>query len=214
MRITAEFVTSVARLDQLPPESLPEIALTGRSNVGKSSMINALVGKPGLARTSNTPGRTQTLNYYRITPDEKTGKPFFLVDMPGYGFAAVSKWSRAQWQDIVEQYLDARPMLCGIVQIIDLRHLPQPLDHTMAQWLRGSDRRYVIVGTKADKVAKTKVPGLLTQVTQSLNVDSQDTMAFSAQTGFGRDQLWRWVINATNAIHPEHPKIFPDQGNQ
>ncbi|MHB9036459.1 MAG: ribosome biogenesis GTP-binding protein YihA/YsxC [Armatimonadota bacterium] len=200
MRITAEFVTSVARLEQLPRERLPEIALTGRSNVGKSSMINALVGKPGLARTSNTPGRTQTLNYYLITPDDKTGKPFFLVDMPGYGFAEVNTKCRAQWKNLVEQYLNTRPMLRGVMQIIDLRHPPQPLDHTMAQWLHSNSHRFVVVGTKADKVAKTKVPGLLTQVTECLNADIQDTMAFSAETGFGRDQLWRWVISATNAI--------------
>jgi GTP-binding protein len=199
MRITAEFVTSVACLDQLPREILPEIALTGRSNVGKSSMINSLLGKPGLARTSSTPGRTQTLNYYRITPDEKTGKPFYFVDMPGYGFAAINKGSRAQWKNLVEQFLHTRPMLCGVMQVIDLRHAPQPLDHTMAQWLHTNSHRFVIVGTKADKVAKTKVPGLLTQITESLNVDIQDTMAFSAETGFGRDQLWRWVISATNA---------------
>lgn len=198
MRITAEFVTSVARLDQLPPESLPEIALTGRSNVGKSSMINALVGKPGLARTSNTPGHTRMLNYFRITPDEKTGKAFFLVDMPGYGFAEINKGSRVQWKDLVEQYLGSRPTLRGVMQVIDLRHPPQPLDHTMSQWLHNTRQSYVIVGTKADKVAKTKVPGLLTLVTKSLNVDINDAVAFSAETGFGRDRLWRWVLSATS----------------
>ncbi|MCE5197703.1 MAG: ribosome biogenesis GTP-binding protein YihA/YsxC [Armatimonadota bacterium] len=202
MRITAEFVTSVARLDQLPRENLPEIALTGRSNVGKSSMINTLVGKAGLARTSNTPGRTQTLNYYLITPEGKNGKPFFLVDMPGYGFAAASKGSRAQWQNLVEQYLNTRPMLRGVMQVIDLRHLPQPLDHAMSEWLRDNGHNYLIVGTKADKMPKGKVPGLLTQVAKSLSVDIQDTMAFSAETGLGRDQLWHWVMNATTATRP------------
>lgn len=202
MPITAEFVTSVARLDQLPREGLPEIALTGRSNVGKSSMINALVGKPGLARASNTPGRTQTLNYFRITPEGKTTKPFFLVDMPGYGFAAVNKASRAQWGDLVERYLSSQPTLCGVVQIIDLRHPPQPLDHTMAEWLLGTRQRYVVVATKADKVARAKVPVLLTQAAASLRVEVQNAMAFSAQTGLGRDQLWRWMIGATSAIDP------------
>ena len=200
MQITAEFIISVGRIDQLPKENLPEIALTGRSNVGKSSMINSLLCKKGLARTSNTPGRTQTLNYYRVTPDEKTGgRPFFLVDMPGYGFAAINKNSRAQWKDLVEEYLNTRQTLCSVVQIIDLRHPPQPLDHTMSQWLQSNDHPHVILGTKADKVAKTKIPALLKQATQTLNVDIQNAMAFSAETGFGRDQLWRWVLNTTNA---------------
>jgi GTP-binding protein len=197
MRMTAEFVISAARLDQLPRERLPEIAMAGRSNVGKSSLINTLVGKAGLARTSNTPGRTQTLNYYRITPE--TGKPFFLVDMPGYGFAAASAASRAQWGDLIEGYLNTRPTLCGIIQLIDLRHPPQPLDHTMAEWLHGHSHRYLVVGTKADKVARTKIPELMLKIAECLQVDSQDMAAFSAQTKLGRDQLWRWVQDTVSA---------------
>lgn len=199
MRISAEFVSSAALIDQLPRERLPEIALAGRSNVGKSSLINTLVGKAGLARTSNTPGRTQTLNYYRITPEEGKGKPFFLVDMPGYGFAAANKASRANWGTLIEQYLNTRPTLSGVIQLIDLRHPPQPLDKVMAEWLRDHDERYLIVGTKADKVTKMKIPELLLQVAESLHVDSKDTMAFSAQTGLGKDHLWRWVLDTVGA---------------
>lgn len=195
MRVTAEFVLSVARIDQLPDERLPEIALAGRSNVGKSSMINTLVGKPGLARTSNTPGRTQTLNYYRITPADSKGKPFFIVDMPGYGFAAINQGKRAEWGDLMEQYASTRPQLCGIMQLIDLRHPPQPLDHDMSQWLQEHEHNYLVVGTKADKVSKSKVPELMLQAAEKLNIDSRDTLAFSAQTGLNKDQLWRWVMD-------------------
>lgn len=198
MRITAEFVTSVARLDQLSDERLPEIALVGRSNVGKSSLINTLVGKNGLARTSNTPGRTQTLNYYRITPDADA-KPFYLVDMPGYGFAAINRSTRANWADLIDGYASTRPTLCGIMQLIDMRHPPQPLDYAMTQWLKDNEHNYLVVGTKVDKVAKTKVPELLLQVAEKLNVDSLDTLAFSAETGFGREQLWRWIVDTAQA---------------
>ncbi|HEY3297066.1 MAG TPA: ribosome biogenesis GTP-binding protein YihA/YsxC, partial [Armatimonadota bacterium] len=171
MRITAEFVLSVARMDQLPTDGLPEIALAGRSNVGKSSMINTLLGKSGLARTSNTPGRTQTLNYYRITVEDETVSTFFLVDMPGYGFAAVNKASRMQWQSLIEEYLDSRETLCGIVQLVDLRHPPQPLDRRMAEWLHSHDLPYLVVGNKADKLARSKVAESILQIAEGLQVD-------------------------------------------
>ena len=138
------------------------------------------------------------LNYFRITHDGN-GKPFFLVDMPGYGFAAINQAARANWGDLIEGYASTRQTLCGIMQLIDLRHPPQPLDHSMAQWLKDHDHNYLIVGTKADKVAKTKVPELMLQVAEKLNIDSRDTMAFSAQTGLGRDQLWRWVMDTAQA---------------
>lgn len=192
IRVNAEFLTSVARLDQLPEEPLPEIALVGRSNVGKSSLINRLVGQSKLARTSNTPGRTQTLNYYRISsPDHN---PFFMVDMPGYGFAAVNLAKRSDWGNLIESYAKTRSTLRGIIQLIDLRHPPQPLDHSMSDWLKQNNFNYLVVGTKADKVAKTKVPGLMLQIAEKLNVDSRDTMAFSSESGLGREELWRWIV--------------------
>jgi len=194
MRVNAEFIISVARIDQLPKEQLPEIGLVGRSNVGKSSLINTLVGNSRLARTSNTPGRTQTLNYYRVTPDGHS--PFYLVDMPGYGFAAINKNTRADWGYLIEQYASTRSTLCGIMQLIDLRHPPQPLDHDMCQWLQDHDHNYLVVGTKADKMPKTKVPELILQAAERLNIDSRDTLAFSAQTGLNKDQLWNWILES------------------
>lgn len=201
MRVNAEFVISVARMDQLPRERLPEIGLVGRSNVGKSSLINTLVGNARLARTSNTPGRTQTLNYYRITPDGKSS--FYLVDMPGYGFAAVNQAKRADWGDLIERYASTREQLCGIMQLIDLRHPPQPLDHDMSQWLQDHDHNFLVVGTKADKIARTKVPEAMLQVAEKLNIDSRDTLAFSAQTGLNKEQLWGWILEAAGSARRE-----------
>lgn len=193
VRVNAEFVTSVARWDQLPREPLQEIALVGRSNVGKSSLINTLVGKSGLAKTSNTPGRTQTLNYYRITPVDKSVKPFFFVDMPGYGFAAVNLKARSHWSDLIERYIQTHRSLSGVIQLIDLRHPPQPLDYAMSEMLHNQDHPRLIVGTKADKVPKTKISGTLLKIAESLNIDSREVIAFSSETGTGRDQLWRWI---------------------
>jgi GTP-binding protein len=193
MPIKAEFMLSVTTPAQLPQEDLPEIAFAGRSNVGKSSLINRLLGKSGLARTSKTPGRTQALNYFRIHPE--TGGPFFLVDMPGYGFAKINLKMRAQWERQIEQYLRTRETLCGVVHLVDLRHPPQPLDLEMVAWLQHYDLNFLIVGTKADKIAKTKVPEALLRVAETLNIDSVNTLAFSAETGLGRDDLWQWTLD-------------------
>ncbi|OPZ82847.1 MAG: putative GTP-binding protein EngB [bacterium ADurb.Bin429] len=194
MAIKAEFVMSAMQPEQFPKERLPEIAMVGRSNVGKSSLINRLLGKPGLARTSNTPGRTQSLNFFRVKPDDIKRHEFFLVDMPGYGHAQVSQARRKSWGRLIEAYLADREMLCGIVHLIDMRHPPQPLDFQMSEWLRHYEHHFLVVGTKSDKIAKTKVPDHLLLIAEQLNIDSRDTLAFSAQTGLGRDELWRWII--------------------
>lgn len=194
MPIIAEFVKSVAHLNQLPGDGLSEIALAGRSNVGKSSLINNLLRAPKLAKTSNTPGRTQMLNFYRVYPDGKASKPFYLVDMPGYGFAQVNAARREQWGRLIEEYLTTRETLRGIISLVDMRHPPQKLDIQMADWLRHITVPYLVVGTKADKIAKTKIPEHLLQIAEGMNVDSQDTLAFSAETGLNRDNLWRWIL--------------------
>jgi len=106
---------------------------------------------------------------------------------------------RYEWGELIEKYLDTRTVLRGVIQLIDLRHPPQSLDHSMAEWLHHRGHPYLVVGAKADKVAKTKVSELLLKVAESLNIDSRDTIAFSAQTGFNRDRLWRWVIETVNA---------------
>ncbi|HEY3377804.1 MAG TPA: ribosome biogenesis GTP-binding protein YihA/YsxC [Armatimonadota bacterium] len=195
MPIIAEFTISAANLSQLPTDRLPEVAMAGRSNVGKSSLINKVVGKAKLARTSNTPGRTQTLNFYRIFPEGKASKPFYLVDMPGYGFAEVNLRRRAEWGVLIEGYLSTREYMRGVIHLLDMRHPPQPLDLQMSSWLAHYENNFLVVGTKADKVAKTKVPEHLLQIAEGLNIDSSQTLAFSAETGLGSAQLWRWVLD-------------------
>lgn len=188
-RVPAEYVTSATQSAQMPRDGYPEIALAGRSNVGKSSLVNRLLGHKKLARTSNTPGRTQTLNFYRVDPGT-SGRSFYVVDMPGYGHASASLARRETWARFIESYLTTRENLRAIVMLIDIRHDPQPLDLVMAERLRESSLPYLVVATKADKISRSRVSGSLSHALKVLGLDPGHGLAFSAETGLGRDLLW------------------------
>lgn len=160
-----------------PP--LPEIALVGRSNVGKSSLLNCLANRRDLARTSSRPGRTQTINFYRF-PDCR------IVDLPGYGYAKVSKSTRAKWGPMIESYLGERDQLRGVVQIVDLRHPPSQDDVLMAHWLQSHHIPYVVVATKADKIARGR---WLQHSKVIAEVLGEKPIVFSAQSGAGKEAV-------------------------
>lgn len=206
-RVPARFVVSAVGAKQLPTDGRPEIALAGRSNVGKSSLVNRLVGHGKLARTSRTPGRTQTLNIYDIAPTTRSGdRSFYLVDMPGYGYAEVSRSTREQWGRLIKGYLETRETLRAVVLLIDIRHPPQPLDLAMVGLLREADRPYLVVATKADVVGRSRVAGQLQRAASLLQIDSRMLMAFSAETGHGRDALWQRIQELTRLPAPSRPE--------
>lgn len=175
----ATLLGTVVRPDQYPVHELPEIALVGRSNVGKSSLINSLIGSR-LARTSNTPGRTQTINFYGV--DER----LCLVDLPGYGYAKVPQTVKRQWGPMIERYLTGRDNLVGVLQIIDIRHPPTADDEAMAEWLRQSGVPAVAVATKADKISRGRRPQHVQRAAQHLQFP---VTAFSAVKGDGREDV-------------------------
>ncbi len=147
---SAEFITSAVRPEQYPRDELPEVAFAGRSNVGKSALINCLVQRKKLVWTSRTPGRTQLINFFKINDS------FLFVDLPGYGYAKVSQSLRATWGPMIETYFDSRQNLRGIVQIMDLRHPPTPDDISLWSWLKEKKMRAIPILTKADKLSRTK----------------------------------------------------------
>ena len=160
MRITAaEFVTSAVTPAQYPADVGPEVAFVGRSNVGKSSLINTLLKRRGLAKTSGTPGKTRTINFFRVN-----GKLGF-VDLPGYGFAQVSRAERAAWGPMVEQFFRTRQRLEGVVHLIDVRHPPTAEDQRTRAWLLQWQRPLLVVATKVDKIGRTQRPSHLKQIT-------------------------------------------------
>ncbi|MFO7311581.1 MAG: ribosome biogenesis GTP-binding protein YihA/YsxC [Bacillota bacterium] len=177
----ARLLATAVKPEQWPRHRLPEVALAGRSNVGKSSLINHLVNAP-VARTSNTPGRTQTINFYSI--DDR----LCLVDLPGYGYAKVPERIRRQWAPMIETYLTARENLIGILQVVDIRHPPTADDKTMAQWLKQRGLPAIAVATKADKIARGHWQGRVEAVARDLGLP---TIAFSAVSGAGRDDLMK-----------------------
>ncbi|MDQ0090841.1 GTP-binding protein [Paenibacillus anaericanus] len=186
--VNAEFVISAVGPDQYPVDGLPEIALAGRSNVGKSSLINRMINRKNLARTSSTPGKTQHLNYYRINDE------VYFVDFPGYGYAKVSKTKRQVWGEMIEKYLLDRETLRLVLLIVDLRHLPSKDDELMYDWLKHYDMPVCVVATKADKIPRSRWPKHLKLIREALAMRAGDGfIMFSSEEGIGKDELWSHI---------------------
>ncbi len=183
--ISADYIISAPGPKQYPEGEQPEIAFAGRSNVGKSSLINKLVNRRGLARTSGSPGKTRLLNFYWINKD------FYFVDLPGYGFAKVAKDVKAQWGKMIEGYLRERENLRAVVHLIDIRHAPSKEDVEMHQWLIHYEIPTIIVVTKADKITRGKWQKHTKLICESLGaLPDTPVVIFSSLTGQGKDQVW------------------------
>ncbi len=189
MKITStEFIKSAFTEEHWPHDARPEISFLGRSNVGKSSLINSLLGVKGLARTSRTPGRTQSLNYFLIN------NRFYFVDLPGYGFARVPKSIKATWGEMASSYLAKRIELVLSIQIVDSRHEPTNLDEQLNEWLQHHARPRLVVATKSDKLSNNELRKNVERVRRTLKADK--VVAYSAVTGLGRDEVWRIIEEA------------------
>jgi GTP-binding protein len=198
MKITsAEFLKSSFQVADWPNEQLPEIAFMGRSNVGKSSLINSLLSVRGLARTSSTPGRTQSLNFFLIN------RRFRFVDLPGFGYARVPKAIKASWGEMVSSYLAKREQLVLSIHIVDSRHEPTTLDLQLHEWLEHSARPRLIVATKSDKLSNNELKQSLGRVKRVFSEDR--VVAFSARTGRGGNEVWQAIENALAGFNHPHP---------
>ena len=180
-----EMIMNAVRPEQYPGEDYTEFALAGRSNVGKSSFINTLIGRKSLARTSSNPGKTQTLNFYKIE------EQLFFVDVPGYGYARVSKTQREIWGEMIQEYLTSREELRAVIQIVDLRHPPTADDKLMYEFLIHYNIPAIVIGTKADKIPKGKYMKHRKIIRENLNMRPEDPLVvFSSEKGIGMDEAW------------------------
>ncbi len=193
MKITsAEFVRSAFERSHWIRDGRPEIAFLGRSNVGKSSLLNSLLGRKGLARTSNTPGRTQSINYFLVND------AFYFVDLPGYGYAKVSKSMRADWGVMARDYLTERAELVLFIQLVDSRHLPTELDKQLNDWLIVNEKHHLVVATKADKLSSNQRSKQLAEIKREL--PESKILTYSASTSKGRDEVWAEIGAALKKI--------------
>ena len=183
--VSAEFIKSAFDEKDWPRDERPEIAFLGRSNVGKSSLINSLLGVRGLARTSSTPGRTQSLNFFLIN------NRFRFVDLPGYGYARVPKIIRSSWGDMATNYLAKREPLVLSIQIVDSRHEPTTLDLQLNEWLATHAKPRVVVATKSDKLSNNELRKSIERARRTLHLEQ--VIAYSATTGKGREEVWRAI---------------------
>lgn len=200
---TTTFIKSATKPAHYPEGDLPEIAFAGRSNVGKSSLINVLVNRKNLVRTSSTPGRTQLINFFDVNGT------FTLVDLPGYGFAKVPLAVKKEWGPMMETYLSRRPNLKGVVLILDVRRTPGDEDLQMLSWLRTYGVTPILVITKCDKVSKNERAKQLAKVADALGVDKSTLCCFSALSREGTDAVWQRIETVLAAA----PVMDPADGS-
>jgi GTP-binding protein len=186
--IQAEFVISAVSAKDFPHGEIPEIVFAGRSNVGKSSMINRLAGKLKLARTSATPGKTQSINFYRIN------NAFYFVDLPGYGYAKAAKSAVQQWKKLIEQYFENRSAIVLVIQLVDSRMPPTNLDFHLSEWLTERNIPRMIVATKSDKLSNNQRNASLRVFEKSFG--TQSVVMSSAETGAGYKEIWKRALQA------------------
>jgi len=188
--LSAKFIKSVAGISQLPLDKFPEIAFAGRSNVGKSSLINCLIQRKNLAKTSSSPGKTRLINYYSINDR------LYFVDLPGYGYAKVSKDERKKWKRLIESFLTASKDLVGIIQIFDSRIGLTELDIEMLTWIKHLQKPAIIVATKIDKLPKSKANHILNQYRLALKEFGDfEMIPFSAVTKHGAKEIWKAILS-------------------
>ena len=203
MRWSAEFMLSAVSAAQFPKASVPEIAFLGRSNVGKSSLLNALVGAKA-AKVSSTPGRTRAINFFEVSGERRAPKMIF-ADLPGYGYAKISKSISAEWPGFIEPYLATRDTLALCICIVDANVPVRPNDRQLLDWLRSVDRELLVVATKVDRLSGNERTRNLAALKRELEFD--EIVPVSAKTGYGIEELWRRIGEAGN----EGPR---GQGNE
>ena len=192
---SSEIVVSAIRKEQYPAEGLPEIALVGRSNVGKSSATNALLNRRNFARTSQTPGKTRTINFYKINNE------FYFVDLPGYGYAKVSKSEKDKWGVIMERYLQDRQELCAIFLLVDIRHEPTNDDVMMYEWIKHFGYNCVVIATKADKISRGQYQKHISIIRKKLQLEKDEkVIPLSSSKKTGVEDVW----NERIAQYQEH----------
>lgn len=190
---SCDFVISCVWKDQYPDEGLPDVAFAGRSNVGKSSIINMLLNRRKMAKTSSRPGKTQTINYFRIN------KEFFLVDLPGYGYARVSKSNKAQWGKIIERYLTSREELVEVVLLVDIRHKPTEQDVQMYEWIKHYGFKGLVVATKFDKIKRSQKDKQVKLIRNTLGMEKgEKIIVTSSQDRTGKKELWDAIAERFN----------------
>ena len=190
MRVLSRFVAAATDVSHFPAPSLPEIAFLGRSNVGKSSVINSLVGTK-LARTSSTPGRTRSINFFEIRWPGKPHPELIFADLPGYGYAKISREISQEWPKFIEPYLHQRSTLALCVALVDVNVPPQQSDRQLLDFLNSSGRDFLLVGTKSDRLSHNQLQSALRSLAEQY--PSARLLPFSAKTGAGRDELWKQI---------------------
>ncbi|HHT15847.1 MAG TPA: YihA family ribosome biogenesis GTP-binding protein [Clostridiales bacterium] len=187
---SATFVTSLPRYGDFPGIGLPQIAVAGKSNVGKSSLINGLCRQKNLAKTSSTPGKTRLINVFLLN------NAFHLIDLPGYGYAKVSKKEKATWGQMMGEYFSFSQTLKSVIQLVDIRHLPSKEDEEMVQFLRANDIPFILVATKADKLSRAQRQRSVNDIAHKLIIQPWEITSWSAQTGEGKDAILQQIGKA------------------